>query len=282
MMKPGALNTVARGKIAELHTQACIQTCQQRFIPCVQTGVSTFKPQHPASNSAPRPVLTVVGENAFQMMLSHWLVAMKSEIPEPRPYPFCSSSSRQMTMIPAMNSCITEGGGVEGGGKGGTRGQIRSCGNWEAIAVQGKAFEERSGVVSRGNCSGIHWRYIRGDVTCVTCVGMGWDVSCRNGMGCVSTRRGGYCNCHVMSAHLDDDENSVARAEIAHVAVDAGHHVGHGLADGDQHAEQLLRAVAATRSRRNVDVRHPVRLQSRLSVRVGQSRGFCVEGGGRY
>ncbi len=37
------------------------------------------------SNSAPRPVFTVVGENAFQMMLSHWFVAMKREIPDPRP-----------------------------------------------------------------------------------------------------------------------------------------------------------------------------------------------------
>jgi hypothetical protein len=30
-------------------------------------------------------VFTVVGENAFQMMLSHWFVAMKREIPDPRP-----------------------------------------------------------------------------------------------------------------------------------------------------------------------------------------------------
>ena len=37
------------------------------------------------SNSAPRPVFTVVGEKAFQMMLSHWFVAMNSEMPEPRP-----------------------------------------------------------------------------------------------------------------------------------------------------------------------------------------------------
>ena len=37
------------------------------------------------SNSGPRPVLKVVGENAFQTILSHMLVAMKREIPEPRP-----------------------------------------------------------------------------------------------------------------------------------------------------------------------------------------------------
>ena len=32
------------------------------------------------------------------------LVAMKSEIPEPRPYPFWRSSSKHMTMIPAKQS----------------------------------------------------------------------------------------------------------------------------------------------------------------------------------
>jgi hypothetical protein len=31
------------------------------------------------------PVLMVVGENDFQMMVSHTLVAMKREIAEPRP-----------------------------------------------------------------------------------------------------------------------------------------------------------------------------------------------------
>lgn len=33
------------------------------------------------------------------------LVAMKSEIPEPRPYPFWRSSSRQITIMPAKQSC---------------------------------------------------------------------------------------------------------------------------------------------------------------------------------
>ena len=37
------------------------------------------------SNSVPRPVLMVVGEKAFQMMDSQMLVAMKREMPEPRP-----------------------------------------------------------------------------------------------------------------------------------------------------------------------------------------------------
>lgn len=37
------------------------------------------------SNSVPRPVLIVVGENAFQMILSQMLVAMNNEIPEPKP-----------------------------------------------------------------------------------------------------------------------------------------------------------------------------------------------------
>ena len=37
------------------------------------------------SNSVPFPVLIVVGEKAFQIMFSQMLVAMKREIPEPRP-----------------------------------------------------------------------------------------------------------------------------------------------------------------------------------------------------
>ena len=57
------------------------------------------------SNSVPLPVLIVVGEKAFQMMDSQMLVAMKREIPEPSPYPFCSSSSRIITTIPAANNC---------------------------------------------------------------------------------------------------------------------------------------------------------------------------------
>jgi hypothetical protein len=37
------------------------------------------------SNSVPRPVLMVVGENAFHTMFSQMLVAMNNEIPEPKP-----------------------------------------------------------------------------------------------------------------------------------------------------------------------------------------------------
>lgn len=38
------------------------------------------------SNSVPRPVLMVVGENAFQMIVSQMFVAMNNEIPDPKPY----------------------------------------------------------------------------------------------------------------------------------------------------------------------------------------------------
>lgn len=53
----------------------------------------------------PLPVLTVVGLKAFHTMVSQMLVAMNKEIPEPRPYPFWSSSSRSRTIMPATNSC---------------------------------------------------------------------------------------------------------------------------------------------------------------------------------
>ena len=39
-------------------------------------------------------------------------------------------------------------------------------------------------------------------------------------------------------------------AELAHVAVDAGHDVRHSLTDGDQNAEELLRAVTASKRSR--------------------------------
>ena len=48
------------------------------------------------SNSAPRPVLMVVGEKAFQMMFSQMFVAMNSEIPEPSPYLMDTSISTYM------------------------------------------------------------------------------------------------------------------------------------------------------------------------------------------
>lgn len=53
----------------------------------------------------PLPVLTVVGLKAFHTMVSQMLVAMNKEIPEPRPYPFWSSSSSSRTIMPATNSC---------------------------------------------------------------------------------------------------------------------------------------------------------------------------------
>lgn len=37
------------------------------------------------SNSVPRPVFTVAGEKAFHTMVSQMLVAMKREMPDPRP-----------------------------------------------------------------------------------------------------------------------------------------------------------------------------------------------------
>lgn len=37
------------------------------------------------SNSVPLPVLIVVGENAFQIIVSQIFVAMNREIPDPRP-----------------------------------------------------------------------------------------------------------------------------------------------------------------------------------------------------
>jgi len=40
------------------------------------------------SNSEPCPMLTVVGEKAFQMMDLQMLVAMNRLMPEPMPYPF--------------------------------------------------------------------------------------------------------------------------------------------------------------------------------------------------
>ena len=59
------------------------------------------------SNSGPRPVLMVVGENAFQIIDSQIFVAMNREIPLPNPYPFCSNSSSRITMRPATTNCTT-------------------------------------------------------------------------------------------------------------------------------------------------------------------------------
>jgi hypothetical protein len=40
------------------------------------------------SNSVPYSVLMVIGEKLFHKMFSQMLVAIKREIPLPRPYPF--------------------------------------------------------------------------------------------------------------------------------------------------------------------------------------------------
>jgi len=40
------------------------------------------------SNSVPWSVLMVIGEKDFQRMFSQMFVAIKSEIPDPSPYPF--------------------------------------------------------------------------------------------------------------------------------------------------------------------------------------------------
>jgi hypothetical protein len=43
-----------------------------------------------------------IGENDFHKMVSHMLMAMKSEIAEfPTPYPFVNNSSKSMTITPA-------------------------------------------------------------------------------------------------------------------------------------------------------------------------------------
>ena len=51
------------------------------------------------------PVLIVAGLNDFHTIVSQMFVAMKSEIPEPSPYPFWRSSSRSNTMMLATKSC---------------------------------------------------------------------------------------------------------------------------------------------------------------------------------
>lgn len=53
------------------------------------------------SYSVPNSVLVVIGEKAFQRIVSQTLVAIKSEIPLPNPYPFYSISSSIIIMYPA-------------------------------------------------------------------------------------------------------------------------------------------------------------------------------------
>lgn len=59
------------------------------------------------SNSAPYSVLIVIGEKLFHKMISQMFVAINSEIPEPRPYPFWSNSSNKSTITPAIDSWAT-------------------------------------------------------------------------------------------------------------------------------------------------------------------------------
>lgn len=49
-------------------------------------------------------------------------------------------------------------------------------------------------------------------------------------------------------AHLEDDEEGVAHAELVEVAVHTRDHVRHGLTDGDEHAEEFFCAVPAGRA----------------------------------
>ena len=59
------------------------------------------------SNSVSPPEVIVIGENAFQRMVSAVLAAMKTEIPELSPYPFYNNSSSKMTNVPAKNNWAT-------------------------------------------------------------------------------------------------------------------------------------------------------------------------------
>ena len=55
----------------------------------------------------PYSLLIVMGLSDFQTMLYEILTAIKREIPEPSPYPFCSMSSSKITMNPEAVSWMT-------------------------------------------------------------------------------------------------------------------------------------------------------------------------------
>jgi len=64
---------------------------------------------------------------------------------------------------------------------------------------------------------------------------------------CVARQRAAVEGCarepgREKGARLRNDEDGVDGAQLAHVSVHARDDVGHSLADGDQHAQQLLRA----------------------------------------
>jgi hypothetical protein len=52
------------------------------------------------SNYVPYSDLIVIGLSERQTIFYEILTAIKSEIPEPNPYPFCSISSSRITMKP--------------------------------------------------------------------------------------------------------------------------------------------------------------------------------------
>ncbi len=54
------------------------------------------------SNSTPFSVLIVIGDNAFQNIISQMLVAINNDIPEPIPYPFYNISSKYNTRMHEM------------------------------------------------------------------------------------------------------------------------------------------------------------------------------------
>jgi hypothetical protein len=58
---------------------------EQRYEEKLSTCTEVTQTYERTSNSVPLPVLIVVGEKAFHIILSQILVAMKSEIPEPSP-----------------------------------------------------------------------------------------------------------------------------------------------------------------------------------------------------
>jgi hypothetical protein len=66
------------------------------------------------------------------------------------------------------------------------------------------------------------------------------SCSCRH-----CCRAGGAClpaAARTGDEELQDDQDGIRGAHVADVAVHAGHHVGHSLADRDQDAQQLLSA----------------------------------------
>jgi hypothetical protein len=167
------------------------------------------------SNSVPRPVLMVVGEKDFQMMLSHTLVAMKSEIAEPRPY-----------LLGAGVNIAARRGGRHFGARVPRQHAARRC-------------EERQGAAP------LLEELVEAD-----------DDDARE-------------------EKLADDEHRVAGSEVLDVAVHAREHVRHGLDDGNEDAEQLLRALEErlVLLGAHVDVDHARALRGAAHVSVLGAKG---------